>query len=184
MKITNTKIPGCYELNLLRSRDERGSFTKTYHKGIYQELGLKTEFAEEYYTISQQGVLRGLHFQIPPQDHTKLVYCVQGKVLDVVVDLRIGSPTFGNFATFHLSGHKAKMILIPPGLAHGFYVQSEQAILMYKVSTVYSAEHDSGVLWNSLGIPWPDTKPILSQRDRLFLPFSEFISPFTYKECD
>lgn len=109
-----------------------------------------------------------------------MVYCVYGKVFDVVVDLRVGSPTFGEFETFELSAEKANMIYIPRGLAHGFYVLSEHAIMMYKVSTVYSPEHDTGILWNSVGIPLRDENPFISKRDSEFLPLKDFKSPFIY----
>jgi dTDP-4-dehydrorhamnose 3,5-epimerase len=180
MKAIETKIPGCYEFQLNVFKDERGSFVKTFHQDIFSSYQLETNFAEEYYSVSHRNVLRGLHFQLPPQEHTKIAYCVQGQVLDVVVDLRVGSPTYGKFETFDLSAEKANLIYIPPGLAHGFYVISEMAIMMYKVSTVYSSEHDRGILWNSAGIPWPSTNPIVSKRDSSFATLSDFNSPFVY----
>lgn len=100
--------------------------------------------------------------------------------MDVVVDLRQGSPTFGRFQTFFLSAQRANLVYIPQGLAHGFYVLTKSAIVMYKVTTMYAPEFDAGVLWNSVGIPWPDRDPILSERDRAFPSFSEFQSPFVF----
>lgn len=178
--IKQTGIPGCFELLPKILRDERGSFVKTFHKDIFEKNELKTNFAEEYYTLSHKGVLRGLHFQTPPQDHFKLVYCVHGEVLDAVVDLRKGSPTYALHETFQLSARKANMIYIPPGLAHGFYVVSETAIVAYKVTTVYSPEHDTGLLWNSANIKWSDDNPILSERDRKFIRLEDYKSPFVY----
>ncbi len=180
LDINISKIPGCMEIIPQVFKDERGRFIKTLHNDVFRANGLESCYAEEYYTVSSKSVLRGLHFQIPPKDHIKLVYCVFGKVLDAVVDLRVGSPTYGEFETFELSAEKANMIYIPKGLAHGFYVLSESAIMVYKVTTVYSPEHDTGILWNSVGIPWPDEKPIISKRDSEFRAFKDFKSPFIY----
>ena len=180
--LKHSKIPGCIEIIPKIFKDERGTFVKTFHENVFKENGLETNFAEEYYSFSCKGVLRGLHFQMPPMDHVKLVYCVFGKVLDVVVDLRVGSSNYGDFENFHLSSEKANMIYIPKGLAHGFYVLSDIAIMIYKVTTVYSEKHDTGILWNSIGIPWPDKKPIISQRDSQFIRFADFKSPFVFEE--
>ena len=180
IEIRQTEILGCFEIIPKVLKDERGTFVKTFHQDIFKANGLETHFAEEYYSFSHKRVLRGLHFQLPPMDHVKLVYCIFGKVLDAVVDLRVGSPTYGKFEIFELSSEKANMIYIPKGLAHGFYVESENAIMMYKVTTVYSPEHDTGILWNSVDIPWPDEKPIISQRDSQFQTFADFQSPFRY----
>jgi len=179
--IRQTKIPGCFELLPKLFKDERGSFVKTFHENVFKENGLETHFSEEYYSFSHKRVLRGLHFQLPLMDHVKLVYCVYGRVLDAVVDLRVGSPAYGNFETFELSAEQANMVYIPKGLAHGFYVLSEGAIMMYKVTTVYSPEHDTGILWRSANIPWPDERPIISKRDSEFIALENFKSPFIYK---
>lgn len=180
MDVRETKIPGCYEIIPFVHGDERGTFVKTFHKGNFEQYNLVTNFAEEYYSVSTKGVLRGLHFQIPSQEHTKVVYCVYGEVMDVVVDLRVGSPTYGEFEIFNLNSSQANMAYIPEGLAHGFYVISDKAILIYKVTTVYSPEHDSGILWNSVGIPWMNKSPIISGRDNSFMKFGDFTSPFYY----
>ncbi|KAF0196333.1 MAG: dTDP-4-dehydrorhamnose 3 5-epimerase [Bacillota bacterium] len=180
MRIESTVIPDCYEMHPVIHTDKRGVFVKTFYEDFFAKNGLKTSFAEEYYSCSWRGVLRGLHFQAPPHDHTKLVFCVLGEVLDAVVDLRVGSPTYGKFETFRLSAQKANMIYVPQGLAHGFYVLSESAILMYKVTTIHSPEHDTGILWSSAGIPWPCLNPIMSARDSMFPPLASFVSPFKY----
>ncbi len=176
--IKNTKIHGCFELIPNVVKDERGSFVKIFHKIVFEKYGLNTNFVEDYYSISYNRVLRGLHFQLPPMDHIKMVYCIDGKVFDVVVDLRVGSPTYGDFEVFELDSEKSNIIYIPKGLAHGFYVLSEKAIMVYKVSTVYSPQHDTGILWNSVDIPWPDENPIISKRDSEFIHFKDFKSPF------
>lgn len=181
MQIRKTKIPGCYELEVFKEKDSRGSFVKTFHAELFQQSGLETCFAEQYYSHSVGGVIRGLHFQAPPMDHTKLVYCVQGKVMDAVVDLRKGSPTYGEYEVFQLSAENGNIIYIPSGLAHGFAVLGELAIVVYNVTTVYTSKYDAGILWNSVGIPWPFDNPIISERDKGLVPFSQFESPFVYE---
>ena len=180
MEIKATKIPGCYIIQPHIATDKRGYFIKTFHQDIFNEKDLKTDWAEEYYSVSKKGVLRGLHFQLPPHEHAKLVYCTAGEVLDAVVDLRIGSPTYGNYLTFNLTAVNASIIYIPPGLAHGFYTLSKKATMMYKVNSIYMPDLDSGILWSSAGIPWPDSKPIISERDKSLPLMSEFKSPFVY----
>ena len=178
--IRETKIPGYLEILPVLRSDPRGSFVKTFHAAAFATLRLTTQFAEEYYSISKCGVLRGMHFQTPPAEHTKMVYCVLGRVRDVVVDLRVESPTFGQYEIIDLNAELANMLYIPAGLAHGFYVGSETAILLYKVTSVYSPQNDKGILWSSLGIPWPAPDPLVSERDRQFPAFQDFQSPFVY----
>jgi dTDP-4-dehydrorhamnose 3,5-epimerase len=180
MKLKESSISGCYELLPKVFLDERGTFVKTFHEDIFRDCGLEANFAEEYYSVSYKNVIRGLHFQLPPKEHTKIVYCVQGSVQDVVVDLRTQSPTYGKFEIFSLSAEKANMVYIPIGLAHGFEALSETAIMLYKVSTVYSPKHDTGILWNSVNISWQTTNPIVSKRDQDFQLFTQFVSPFTH----
>lgn len=157
----------------------RGRFVKIFHEPSYAALGLETNFAEEYYSVSHKNVIRGLHFQVPPMDHVKMVYCLEGHALDVVLDLRVGSPTYGQFETFELNSINSSSIYIPKGMAHGFCALSENTIMVYKVSTVYSPEHDAGILWNSVGIPWPIRDAVLSVRDQDFSTFADFNSPFS-----
>ena len=182
MRIEPARIPGCYEIFPQIVEDGRGIFVKTFREDLFATHGLETRFAEEYYSVSRRGVLRGLHFQLPPHEHAKFVYCVAGKVLDAVVDLRTDSPAFGQFAAFELGAEKGNMLYIAPGLAHGFYALTENVIMLYKVTSVYSPEHDSGIKWDSVGIPWPDGAPVLSDRDRGFPPLSKFKSPFHYRK--
>ena len=173
-----TALPGCFEIQPIVRGDSRGRFVKTFHANTFNELSLETEFPEQYYSVSAAGVLRGLHFQTPPMDHNKLVYCTSGRILDAVLDIRLDSPTFGKSITLELSAAKANMIYIPKGMAHGFYSITD-ATVAYNVSTVYSPEHDAGILWNSAGIDWAVSDPSLSERDRLFEPFDQFESPFS-----
>lgn len=176
-----SKLAGCVELQPKVFDDARGRFVKVFHEQAFTALGLETDFAEEYYSVSHKNVIRGMHFQLPPMDHVKMVYCVQGEVMDVVVDLRVGSPTYGHHAVFELSASKANSIYIPKGMAHGFCARSEEAIMVYKVSTVYAPAQDAGILWNSLGVTWPTSEAILSVRDQSFPAFAQFESPFRYE---
>ena len=181
MNFHSIVIPGCYEIHPPMFNDNRGSFIKTFHHESFIKHGLMTEWKEEYYTVSIQGVLRGMHFQLPPHDCEKLVYCTAGSVLDVLVDLRVGSPAYGKHVMIELTADKANIIYIPRGIAHGFYVTAGPAIMHYKVSSQYAQSHDTGILWNSAGIEWPDKNPVLSSRDKSFLTFSEFKSPFSFE---
>lgn len=181
MQISELEIPGCFEIFPRKMEDKRGIFIKTYHEDTFLNHGLKKiDFVEEYCSKSYQNVLRGLHFQTPPHDHVKMVYCVSGNILDVIVDLRIGSPTYGEFRIFDLSGENAKILVLDKGIAHGFYTHSKEAIVVYKVSSMYSQNHDKGIFWDSLNIPWPTKEPILSERDGSFPSFQNYESPFRY----
>lgn len=182
MQINKTKLVDCYEIIPSLFTDNRGVFVKTFHQDFFAQNQLETHFAEEYYSVSRQGVLRGLHFQTPPNDHVKLVYCIKGEVLDAVVDLRHGSPSYGQFELFTLNSGKGNMVYIPAGMAHGFYVISKEAIVVCNLSSVFSASSDSGIKWDSVGIPWPDASPILSKKDKELPRFSQFNSPFIYTE--
>jgi len=179
--VHHIEILGCFEIQPHVMNDARGRFVKVFHKDAFAKLGLETNFVEEYYSRSSQGVIRGLHFQTPPVDHVKMVYCVHGRVMDVVLDLRVGSPTFGKYATFELSASKANCIYIAQGIAHGFCTLSEDALMVYRASTVHSVEHDSGIRWDSLHIPWPTISPVISVRDQSWPAFADFKSPFHYE---
>lgn len=181
MQFKKMALPGCYEIVPPRFVDERGYFFKSFHRDIFARQGLEISFAEQYTTCSKQGVLRGLHFQLPPHDHAKLVYCLTGEVLDGVVDLRIGSPTYGQYEVVTLSAEKGSLLYLPAGMAHGFYVTSSEAILSYCVTSVHAPESDAGIAWNSAGIPWPASDPILSSRDRGFVALKDFMSPFRFE---
>ncbi|MFN5515363.1 MAG: dTDP-4-dehydrorhamnose 3,5-epimerase [Cyanobacteriota bacterium] len=177
-ELNSATLSGCWEILPKILKDNRGFFVKTYHHDFFEKNGLETNFREEYYSLSYRGVIRGLHFQLPPHDHTKVVYCIHGKVTDVVVDLRKSSPTYGQFSLFDLNADKGNMVYIPSGLAHGFEVLTESALMMYKVSTVYNPDSDTGILWNSVGMHWQAENPIISDRDQNFQPLSDFRSPF------
>ena len=180
-EITETLIPGCIQMRPRIFEDARGRFIKTFHRGSFKSLGLNTRWAEEYYSVSSLNVLRGLHFQLPPHEHDKLIHCLSGEVLDAVVDLRHGSPTFGRHVLVHLRGDDAGMIYIPRGLAHGFLALSDKAVIVYKVSAVHAPAHDTGIRWDSASIPWPAENPIVSARDASLPVFSGFETPFSFR---
>jgi dTDP-4-dehydrorhamnose 3,5-epimerase len=178
MNLHPTPIAGCFELQPRVLADDRGRLVKIFHQDTFADLGLHTHFAEEYYSVSSQRVLRGLHFQTPPHDHIKVVGCVEGKILDVVIDLRKESPTYHQHFMIELSAEKGNLLYVPQGLAHGFYVLSEKAIFINRASTIYAAEHDSGIRWDSAGIDWPDKEPIVSDKDRNMPALADYVSPF------
>jgi dTDP-4-dehydrorhamnose 3,5-epimerase len=180
LPIVPLEIPGCFEIRAAISADSRGNFVKTFHRDQFAEAGLCVNFAEEYHSYSKEHVLRGLHFQTPPVEHVKQVFCVTGKILDVGLDLRVGSPSYGKHLMIELSAESGNMVYLAPGIAHGFYVPSGSAIVAYRTSTVYSRMHDAGIRWNSAGIPWPNSQPIMSIRDTTFPAWGAFESPFRY----
>jgi dTDP-4-dehydrorhamnose 3,5-epimerase len=168
-----TEIEGCFEIMSHIRSDSRGQFVKTFHAEWFESQGLRTDFVEQYYSVSHRRVLRGLHFQIPPAQHAKLVYCTDGAVLDAAVDLRPRSSTFCKHILLELCAGAANMLYLPEGVAHGFYVVTESATLIYSVTSAYAPECDSGIRWDSAGIEWPDDDPIVSERDRQLPLFSE-----------
>jgi len=159
-------------------RDSRGQFVKTWHPDLLRAQGITMEMAEEFYSSSKAGVIRGMHFQEPPEAVEKLVYCVAGEVLDVVLDLRRASPDFGKVFTWHLSPANGYILHLPAGCAHGFLGLKEDNVMVYKMSGLYSPQHDKGLRWDSFDFAWPTVNPILSERDRLLPRWSDFTSPF------
>lgn len=174
-----TILSGCFEIVPKISRDERGTFIKTFHRDTFAEWGLCADFAEQFHSTSRKGVLRGLHFQTPPAGQAKLITCLDGEIFDAAVDLRRNSPTFGRHILLQLSASNAKVLYLPAGLAHGFYTFSESATVLYSASTIHAPEYDTGIRWDSAGIPWPDHDPIVSPRDKAFPPLADFQTPFT-----
>lgn len=158
--------------------DARGSFVKTYHEELFREMGLGFTPREEFFSVSARNVLRGMHFQLPPAAHAKLVYCAAGRILDVVLDMRNNSPTRGWVISRELSAANREMFFIPPGFAHGFLSLEENSLTVYKTDFVYSPKHDTGIAWRSFGFTWPVSQPIISERDSNFPIWPEFISPF------
>ena len=179
MTVSSTGIPGLLILQPRVFTDARGSFVKTYHSQIFQDAGISFVPAEEFFSISRKGVIRGMHFQLPPAAHDKLVFCTAGRVIDVVLDLRTSLPTFGRSFSCELSAAHRQMMFIPAGLAHGFLSLEDDSTIFYQTSTIHSPAHDVGILWNSFGFDWPVQEPVLSERDRGFAGWTDFRSPFS-----
>jgi dTDP-4-dehydrorhamnose 3,5-epimerase len=164
-------------------RDHRGFFSETYNKADLAGLGVNLDFVQDNHSLSvERGVVRGLHFQIPPFAQDKLVRVIRGSVFDVAVDIRRGSPTFGKHVARVISAAERNQFLVPAGFAHGFCTLEANTEVIYKVTNYYSPEHDRGLLWNDsdLGIPWPitESEAILSDKDRQLPRFSELPAYF------
>ena len=155
--------------------DERGFFLESYTRNEFEKLGVKDEFVQDNHSLSIKNTLRGLHLQKEPYAQSKLVRCVTGSILDVAVDIRKDSNTFGKHVKVVLSSEDKTMLYIPRGFAHGFLVLSDVAEVLYKVDNFYSKEYESGIIWNDneLGIGWPITNPILSDKDKGLPSFAE-----------
>ncbi|MCR4336253.1 MAG: dTDP-4-dehydrorhamnose 3,5-epimerase [Candidatus Omnitrophica bacterium] len=162
--------------------DERGFFIETYKRSDFLAANIQSEFIQDNHSKSIGKVLRGLHFQLPPHVQAKLVRCTRGEIFDVAVDLRRGSPTYGKHCSVVLSEENKKMLYVPVGFAHGFFTLSHTTEVCYKVSALYRAESERGIMWNDqdLNIPWPESHPVLSQRDQQWPVLKDFDSPFTY----
>jgi len=173
-----TALAGCFEVTFFHAADHRGSFTKPFHAPTLREAGLVDQFEESFYSINQAGVIRGMHFQLPPSDHAKLVYCNTGKLIDVIVDLRKSSPTFGKSIQIELTGNAPKGVYIPTGMAHGFETLEDHTMMTYLTSTAHDPTADAGILYNSTDHEWITDKPILSPRDESFPTLNTFESPF------
>lgn len=174
------RLPGCFEICPPVHADERGRLVKPFNRDWFATLDLPTDFAEDFYSVSQQGVIRGLHVQAPPMAHCKLVYCSDGCVWDVLLDLRGGSPTYGEHAALELCAETANMVYAPVGVAHGYCVLSAHACVHYKVSSVYSPTHETGIRWDSAGIDWPESAPVVSARDKALPLLGSFETPFLF----
>ena len=148
--------------------DDRGIFTETYRYSDFTQAGIKEHFIQDNYSRSRKNVLRGLHFQKGPRAQGKLIRCSQGKIFDVAVDMRKGSPTYAHWVGVELSRDNNLMLYIPPAFAHGFVVLSSFADVIYKCTKEYQPEDDRGIIWNDpdIKINWPVKKPILSEKDR------------------
>lgn len=168
-----------------RFGDERGWFTETYNERAFAKLGIAVPFVQDNHSLSRPaGTVRGLHFQAPPHAQAKLVRCVRGRIFDVAVDVRRGSPTFGRSAAVELSADNGDQLFVPVGFAHGFMTLEPDTEVVYKVSDFYDAGSEGGVLWDDpdLGIAWPlpPDRALLSPKDRELPPLRALASPFGY----
>ena len=185
-KRIDTSIDGVYVIEPTVFGDNRGYFMETYSELDFEEIGVTNKFVQDNQSKSKKGVLRGLHFQT---QHTqgKLVRCTEGEVWDVAVDLRKGSPTYGQWEGVYLSAENKRQFYVPEGFAHGFVVLSETATFNYKCTDFYSPEHDGGLLWNDedVAVEWPldgIEEVLLSEKDKNQKTFKELDLPFVYKK--
>ncbi|MBK8845165.1 MAG: dTDP-4-dehydrorhamnose 3,5-epimerase [Bacteroidetes bacterium] len=180
MLVEKFQIDGLLLLAPRIFEDNRGHFFESYNKLRFMEVGVTDDFVQDNESISQKNVLRGLHFQCPPYAQAKLIRVVQGSVLDVVVDLRNSSPSYGKHISFELTANKVQYLYIPVGFAHGFLTLEDNTIFQYKCSEYYKKEAESGIVWNDadLAIAWKISNPLLSEKD-LDLPlFSKMVKVF------
>lgn len=178
MKINKTHIEGVQVIELFTHKDERGQFVKTFHKQDFQDSGIDFQIRESFYSISALNVIRGMHFHHPPRQHAKIIFCPYGRILDVALDLRKESPTYGQSVSLELSAENNRALYIPEGLAHGFKSLEEGACTYYLVSGEYSPAQDDGILYSSFDFNWGLGTPVLSERDLHFAAFKDFKSPF------
>ena len=184
MKFIKTDIPGVYIIEPTVFGDERGYFLESFNLEKFEESICPIKFVQDNESKSSKGVLRGLHFQTPPFDQAKLVRCIEGRVMDVAVDIRKGSPTYGKHVAIELTGENKKQLFVPRGFAHGFAVLSETAVFAYKVDNTYAPEFDSGIRYDDqeLNIDWGLTaaEVQLSEKDKNLSFLKDFGTPFKF----
>ncbi len=176
IRVVPTKLEGAVVIETAFVQDERGFLIESYHKRRYREHGLDYEFVQDNHSRSVRNVLRGLHYQDMTAPMAKLVRCLAGAILDVAVDLRLGSPTFGQWVGVELAAQNMKQLLVPVGFAHGFVTLSESAEVYYKCTGYYAPAAEGVLAWDDpdLAIDWPVREPILSGRDRAGMSFAEY----------
>lgn len=185
MEVRKTAIEGVIEILPKVFGDARGCFFESYSAREFGRLGIRTDFVQDNESHSTKGVLRGLHFQKPPYAQAKLVRVASGSVLDVAVDIRRGSPTYGQHVAVKLDCEKRNMLFIPEGFAHGFLALEDGTTFLYKCGAFYNKESEGGLIWNdaTLGINWGIETPVLSDKDLFNPSFDGFVSPFDYGQC-
>lgn len=185
MQVTQTDIPGVLVLAPARHGDARGFFSETWNRKTMRDIGLDVDFVQDNLSLSADpGTLRGLHYQSPPRAQNKLVSCLRGRILDAIVDVRHGSPTYGRHYSIELSFENGRQLFVPKGFLHGFVTLVPDTVVAYKVDDYYSAECDGGVHWASCGIDWGLTgAPTVSGKDADAIPFDRFDSPFIREDA-
>lgn len=180
MEKIETGIEGLILLKPRIFQDDRGYFMESFNTSVFENLGVPVHFVQDNESQSEKGVLRGLHFQKPPHAQAKLVRVIRGAALDVVVDLRTSSPTFGQHRVFTLDDKKKELLFIPEGFAHGFLALETPTLFSYKCSNFYRKDAEDGLRWNDpqFNIAWGIEQPILSEKDKIAPFFMNFISPF------
>jgi dTDP-4-dehydrorhamnose 3,5-epimerase len=186
MPFINTDIPGLLVFEPKVFEDSRGYFFESYNENVFNEAGIHCRFVQDNESSSQYGVIRGLHYQLNPHAQAKLIRVLEGQILDVVVDIRKGSPSFGESFSLELTSANKKQLFIPAGFAHGFSVLSRKAVVFYKCSSLYNKESESGILFGDpqLNINWqiPAAEAIISDKDRLLPSFSNCRNNFDFKK--
>lgn len=186
MNIIKTEIEGLVIVESRIFRDDRGYFYESFSQREFEENVCRTTFVQDNQSMSSYGVVRGLHFQKPPYCQSKLVRCIKGAVLDVAVDIRKGSPTFGKYVAVELTEDNHRQFFVPRGFAHGFAVLSEVAVFQYKCDNYYNKESEGAIAWNDeqIAVDWrlPSEKVILSEKDKLSKPLAEAEFLFDYNE--
>lgn len=180
MEIQELSIPGVYRIQHAKFQDDRGGLLKVFAASSFEAHGLQSIFPECFFSTSGRNVVRGMHFQMPPHDHEKLVSVPAGTVVDVVLDIRKDSPTYGRHEAVTLGAEEASSMYIPRGVAHGFAALTDGAMVHYLQSSERVSESESGIHFDSFGMKWPVESPIVSHRDKLLCPLSEFDSPFEF----
>ena len=184
MTITKTEIEGLLVIQPEIFKDDRGFFFESFSKQRYQELGITDEFVQDNFSKSKKGTVRGLHYQVGDKAQGKLCQVIEGEVLDVSVDIRFNSPTFGKYFSQVLNSRNKLQLWIPPGIAHGFSVLSDEAIFSYKCTNYYSKEHERAILFNDpdLKIDWKVDSPIVSEKDLSAAKFKDIEKDFFYNQ--
>ena len=175
------RIQNAYQIVFDRFKDERGFFMRSYDEVTFANQGLQTHFEQESQSVNiRKGILRGLHIQRPPFEETKLVRVINGRIFDVIAELRRDSPTFGGWVSVILSEDAHNMVYIPKGCAHGFLTLTERVVILYKMDTPFSPDHYTGVRWDdeTLNIQWPVKDPIISEKDRTLPNFQQVSAYF------
>lgn len=183
MQIEQTSLPGVLLLTPARHGDARGFFSESWNKALLAKHGIEIDFVQDNHSLSRDvGTIRGLHFQAPPHAQAKLVRCGRGRIFDVAVDIRRGSPTYGQWTGTELSAENGRQLLVPEGLAHGFVTREPDSEIIYKCSDYYAPEADGAVLWDSCGIDWDiNSAPMLSEKDAAAPALKDFESPFVWE---
>ncbi len=184
MKLVEEPMPGLKLIEPTVFEDQRGYFYESYSQQKFKDLGIDVDFIQDNQSMSQAGVVRGLHFQAPPHAQDKLIRVIKGSVLDVAVDIRKGSPTYGQAYSVEVNESNKLQLFVPKGFAHGFATLADETIFFYKCSNLYNKPSEGGVLWNdpALSIDWRVETPILSEKDHLNPKLSDFESPFVYEK--
>ncbi len=180
MKITTNQINGILIIEPQIFKDSRGYFFESYNEEKFNKAGIEAKFVQDNQSLSQKGAIRGMHFQAPPYEQGKLVRVAQGAVMDVVVDIRKNSPTYGKSFNIILSAENQLMFWIPPGFAHGFETLIDNTLFLYKCTNGYNKASEGGLFWNdpTLEIKWQTAEPIVSDKDQILPSLKDFNSPF------